>query len=96
RQRQTNQLHSALREFYPAALTAFDLAHGTLWPCWLLHPPSRVSRSASRTSPTYCVPLAANATSTPLPPRSMPRCGRSIYRPFPCSPGLSVSRPGHW
>jgi transposase len=43
RTRHTNALRSALREYYPAALVAFeDLAHGDAWGCWAgPRPPSR-------------------------------------------------------
>ena len=43
RTRHTNQLRSALREYFPAALEAFDdLADRDAWPCWVVHPlPSR-------------------------------------------------------
>jgi hypothetical protein len=43
RTQHTNRLRSALREYYPAALVAFeDLAHGDALGCWAAPPaPSR-------------------------------------------------------
>ena len=78
RQRQTNQLRSTLREFYPAALDAFDE---------LGQPrrPGRAGRSRrrrrwaggcrGRRSPRRCGAAAGNAASTNAPSRSRPRCG---------------------
>ena len=82
RQRQTNQLRSTLREFYPAALEAFDdLATATRWPCWP-SPRHRPWAGAcrDRRSPPRCGEAAGNAASTNEPPRSRPRCAPSISK----------------
>ena len=80
RQRQINQLRSTLREFYPAALDAFDdldqrdaLA--------VLRDRADARRWARRCrgprSPRRCAAAAGNAASRNAPPRSRPRCAPS-------------------
>ena len=45
RTRHTNALRSALREYYPAALAAFDdLADGDAWRCWSRPHPEQAAR----------------------------------------------------
>ena len=80
RQRQTNQLRSTLREFYPAALDAFDDLAGRdcLAVLAIAADPDRGPRSCpARRSLRRCGGLAGNAASTNAPSRSRPRCGPS-------------------
>jgi transposase len=71
RQRQTNQLRSALREFYPGALTALgaELANPRRWRCWPPRPPPPRAASSPRPSWPDCrAKRAASATFTAAPP----------------------------
>ena len=77
--RQSNMLRSTLREFYPAALLAFDdLASGDalevlrIAPTPTSVPPCRVPRS-----PPPCAGVVASGGSTSGPPRSKRRCAPS-------------------
>jgi transposase len=76
RNRHTNQLRNALREYYPAALEASTtLPIGTHSPCSaglraLNWAPGCRSRSCVR----YSSAAAANATSSAVPARSRPHC----------------------
>ena len=72
RQRQTNQLRSTLREFYPAALEVFDdWLDATLWPCWRSRRRRRRVGSCRRSKIAAALRRAAgNAASTNAPSRS--------------------------
>ncbi len=88
RTRHTNALRSALREYYPAALEAFDdLADRDALAILGRAPtPARRERlSLSRSGP-HSKPLADNATSTPGPARSRRCCAPSSSPPPPRSP----------
>jgi transposase len=76
RTRQTNRLRSALREFFPAALVAFeDLDHPDALAVLAKAPtPAAAARLSIRPSAPPCAKGAANATWTPGPPPSR-RCG---------------------
>ena len=81
RTRHTNALRSALREYYPAALVAFeDLAHErTPWRCWAALPP-RAGRQLSLTEIRQrSNAVAGNVISPPAPARSRPRCAPSSW-----------------
>jgi transposase len=76
RTRHSNQLRSALREYYPAALEAFDeLTHRDALAILAIAPPRiragscRPPRSVRRSNGP-----AGNETSTPAPTRSATRC----------------------
>ena len=79
RQRQANQLRSTLREFYPAALDAFDdLASGDALAVLRVAPTPTLGRGCRvPRSPRRCAAAAGNAASTSAPTRSRPRCAPS-------------------
>ena len=81
RTRHTNALRSALREYYPAALEAFeDLAdRDALAVLGRAPTPSRAPGWAWRRSARRSKRLGANAISTPVPARSRPRYGPSSW-----------------
>ena len=77
RQRQTNQLRSTLREFYPAALDAFDELAGRDALAVLgdrADPDRRAAAVAVEDRRRRCVGLAGNAASSNAPSRSRQRC----------------------
>ena len=82
RVRQVNTLLSMLREYYPAALTAFgtDLAGRDALAVLTVAPNPDLGRrlSQSRIETCYGVP-AGSGTSRPLPPRSGRRCALSSW-----------------
>ena len=76
RQRQTNQLRSTLREFYPQRWRC-----STTWPlptrsrCWpWRQPPSGAGACRARRSLLRCAGVAASAASRNAPSRSRPPC----------------------
>ena len=74
RQRQTNQLRSTLREFYPAALEAFDeLAGRDALAVLAIAPNPAAGRGLSRSK----IAAALYAASTNAPSRSRPRSALS-------------------
>ncbi len=77
RTRHTNALRSALREYYPAALAAFeDLAHGDALGVLGRAPPQlRVLICPSAASSPRSNVVGGNAISPPAPARSSPRYG---------------------
>ena len=79
RTQHTNRLRSALREYYPGALVAFeDLAHGdALGVLGRAPTPSRVPTWTCRRSSPRSNVVAGNAISPPAPAKSGPRCGPS-------------------
>ena len=95
RTRQTNTLRSALREYYPAALEAFeDLAHGdALGVLDRAHPPASrpaepadaAVRAQTRRAPTqYRRPCPTNSSRTTVRTADRPTSGhRSIRRHHP-------------
>jgi transposase len=74
RQRQTNQLRSTLREFYPAALDAFPTwPDATPSPYWRSPPPrAQVGSCHAPRSLRRCVAPGDNDASTNAPSRSRP------------------------
>ncbi len=92
RTRHTNALRSTLREYYPAALEAFeDLAHGDALGCSIAHPPpSRVLTWTCRRSSPLSNVVGGNAISPPVPAKSGPRCGPSSWPLRPRSPRRSA------
>jgi transposase len=80
RQRQTNQLRSTLREFYPAALEAFDDLAGRDALAVLAHRPDPGGRAAAvalQDRRRAARGAAGNAASRNAPSRSRPRCERA-------------------
>lgn len=84
RQRSVNTLRSMLRDYYPGFLATFDdLATTEALLCSKPpRPPTRAPNSALPGSPRFCVKLAGNAASTPVPPKS-----ETGYGPRNCPPG---------
>ncbi len=79
RQRQTNQLRSTLREFYPGALTCFDdLSSGdALGRCWRWRRRRRSGGACpAPRSPRPCVGAAGSGGWRSGRPRCRPRCAR--------------------
>jgi transposase len=105
RQRLCNQLRSALREYYPAALAAFgaDLAHPDALAVLTAAPtPTARARPLRSTSSSTCWPApAASATSTRAPRPSVTPCThptwphppRSLTSTLPAWPPWSASSP---
>ena len=95
RTRHTNALRSTLREYYPAALEAFeDLAHGDALGVLDRAPtPSRVPTWTCRRSSPLSNVVGANAISPPAPAKSGPRCGPSSWPLRPRSPRRSAPPP---
>ena len=96
RRRQANQLRSALREFYPAALAAFDdLTSGDAVEVLRAAPTPAAARRCQRPrSPRRCAAAAGSAASPSAPPRSRLRCApRSCGRApvIAAAMGASVS-----
>ena len=101
RTRHTNALRSALREYYPAALVAFDdLAHGDA--LGVLHRAPTPEQGAHLSLPEIQSALnavGANATSPPVPAKSKPRSALNSWahphrwprrsRPPPAPPSAS-------
>ncbi len=79
RQRQTNTLRSTLREFYPAALVAFDdLAGRDALASWPRHRPRPAEQGCgSARSRRPCAPAGGNVTCGPQLRRSARRCAPS-------------------
>ena len=71
RRQHASRLRSALREFYPAALAAFDdLTSGDAVEVLRAAPPRRSApRCPGRRSPRRCAAAAGSAASTPGPPQ---------------------------
>ncbi len=90
RTRHTNRLRNDLREFYPAALVAFDdLAHPDAVAVLAKAPTLTLpDSSASRRSAQRCVEVAVNATSTAEPARSEP----ALRSPQLAAPPRSLPR----
>ena len=101
RGRQTNLLRSTLREFYPAALVAFDnLASGDALEVLRIAPtPTLGGACRARRLPRLCVGAVANGASTSGRPRSRAHCAPSSSRrprPWPTPWELGVrQRGGH-
>ena len=96
RTRHTNALRSALREYYPAALEAFDdLAHGDALggAGSRTHPRAGRPAEPGRRSSPRSNAVAGNAISTPAPARSRPRCAPSSSPHPPRSPRRSGPPP---
>jgi transposase len=85
RQRQTNQLRSTLREFYPGALACFTTSTAaTPWRCWPSPPRRRsAARCPDRRSPRPSGAGAVSAASRSGRPRSRPPCARLSWRRRP-------------
>lgn len=99
RQRQTNQLRSMLREFYPAAVAAFgdDLAGRDALAVLAMAPTPAAGRALTRAgSRRRCAAAGGNATSTSAPGRSSTRCApTSSACPMPAPPPTAPAC-GHW
>jgi hypothetical protein len=82
RGRQTNALRSTLREFYPAALVAFDdLASGDATEVLKIAPtPSLGAGCRSRRSPPHFAAVADSVASTSELKRSRRRCAHHSSR----------------
>jgi hypothetical protein len=95
RNRHTNALRNALREYYPAALVAFeDLAHGdALGVLDRAPPPSRASTCPSAPSSRRSNAVGANVISPPGPAKSRPRYCPSSWSHPPRSPPRSPPPP---
>ena len=83
RRRQANMLRSALREFYPAALAAFDdLTSGDAVEVLRAAPaPALARRCPGPRSPRRCAAAGGSAVSMPGPGRSRRRCAPRSWRP---------------
>jgi Transposase len=80
RTRHTNALRNALREYYPAALTAFDdLAHGDA--LGVLDRPSRLPGCPCRRFNRRSNVVGANATSPTVPERAVWHRRHQTWRP---------------
>jgi hypothetical protein len=81
RQRQTNQLRSTLREFYPAALEAFDELAGrdALATLTIAPTPAAGRQLYARRSPQRSGVVSGNDASTNGRSRSRPCCGPSSF-----------------
>jgi len=98
RTRHTNRLRNDLREFFPAALVAFDeLAHRDAVAV-LAKAPALIRPLACRSprSGPLSSGEAVNATSTPEPSTSKPRYGPLNSQRRPRSQPRSPRPPGHW
>lgn len=98
RQRQLNQLRSTLREFYSAALAAFDELGSTdaLAILAMLRPRRSAGGYRSPRSRQYCGGLAVSAASRNGRWRSKQCCGRLSLRPRRSSPMLWAPPPRPW
>jgi hypothetical protein len=95
RTRHTNALRSALREYYPAALVAFeDLAHGdALGVLGRAPPPSRAPTCARARSSPRSNAVAGNVISPPAPAKSGPRWAPNSWLHPRRSPRRSLPPP---
>jgi hypothetical protein len=93
RGRQTNGLRSTLREFYPAALVAFDdLASSDALEVLRAAPTPKLGRGRPiMTSPPPWVGVAASVASTNAPLRSMPVASPPARRPPAVSTAMGAS-----
>jgi len=88
RRRQANQLRSSLREFYPAALEAFDdlVSGDALAVLAQLRPPPWGGSCRSQRSPRQCVVVAGSGASRNGRRRSSGCCAPSSSPPHTSSP----------
>ncbi len=98
RRRQANQLRSALREFYPAALAAFDnLTSGDALAVLQAAPGPAAGAGMSKTrSPPRCAAAAGPEASISGPPRSRRRCAPRSCSPPRSSPPRWAPRSQRW
>jgi hypothetical protein len=95
RTRHTNAMRSALREYYPAALLAFeDLAHGdALGVLGRAPTPEQGAHLDLPAIQSALNAVGANATSPPVPAKSGPRYGLSSWPLLARSPRRSAPPP---
>ena len=96
RTRHTNRLRNDLREYFPAALEAFDdLAHPDAVAVLAKAPAPELTQPGCRSprSVPRCNGAVGNATSTTGPPRSNKRCAHPSSPPHPRSPPRSPRPP---
>ena len=94
RNRHTNTLRSALRQYYPARWRCSTICTTVmLWLCWVVRPPRYRRRAlVCRRFGLHSKPLGDNATSTPEHLRFRPRCAATNSPRPPRSPSRSVRR----